>query len=98
LVGALAAIEIEIVDAVDALHIHREPLQPVSELARDRRAFDARDLLKISELRHFHAIAPAFPAQPPRAERRAFPVVLDETNVMQMRIDADRGERFEIEV
>ena len=82
--GALAAIKIEIVDAVDALHIHRKPLQPVGEFACDRRAFDARDLLEVGELRHFHAVAPAFPSQPPSAERRAFPVVLDKTNVVQM--------------
>jgi len=98
LVGALAAIEIEIVDAVDALHIHRKPLEPVGELARDRRAFDARDLLKISELRHFHAVAPALPPEPPRAERRTFPIVLDKADVMQMRIDADRFQRFQIKL
>src|SRR6202011_3224084 len=95
LVGALAAIEIEIVDAVDALHIHRKPLEPVGEFARDRRAFDARDLLKISELRYFHAVAPALPPEPPRAERRTFPIVLDKADVMQMRIDADRFQRFQ---
>ncbi len=90
LVGALAAVEVEVVDAVDALHIHRKPLEPVGELARDRRAFDAGDLLEIGELRHFHAVAPAFPPEPPRAERRALPVVLDKTDVVQLRIDADR--------
>ena len=51
LLGAVAAVEIEIVDAVDALHIHREALEPVGEFARDRRAFDARDLLEVGELR-----------------------------------------------
>ena len=97
-VGALAAVEIEVVDAVDALHIHREPLQPVGEFARHRRAFDARDLLEVGELRHFHAVAPALPAQPPGAQRRALPVVLDKADVVQRGIDADRGERFQIEL
>ena len=80
---AVAAVEVEIVDAVDALHVHGQPLQPVGELARHRRAFEAGDLLEVGELRHFHAVAPAFPAEPPGAERRALPVVLDETDVVQ---------------
>ena len=98
LLVAVAAVEVEVVDAVDALHIHREPLEPVGQFARDRRAFEAGDLLEVGELRHFHAVAPAFPAEPPGAERRAFPVVLDEADVVQLRIDADRGERLQIEV
>ena len=48
--GAIPAVEIQVIDAIDALHIHRKPLEPIGELARDRRAFDARDLLEISEL------------------------------------------------
>ena len=81
--GALAAIEIEIVDAVDALHVHCKPLEAIGEFAGNRRAFDARDLLEVGELRHFHAVAPAFPAQSPGAERRAFPIVLDKADVVQ---------------
>ena len=98
LLVALAAVEVQVVDVVDALHIHGEPLQPVGQLAGDRRAFDAADLLEIGELRHFHAVAPAFPAEPPGAERRAFPIVLDEADVVQQRIDADRRQRAEIEL
>jgi hypothetical protein len=70
----------------------------VGQFARHRRAFDAADLLEIGELRDFHAVAPAFPAKPPGAERRAFPVVLDKADVVQQRIDADGGERAEIEL
>ena len=80
--GPGAAVEIEVEDIVDALHIHGEALEPVGELARDRRAVEPADLLEIGELRHFHAVAPHFPAQPPGAERRAFPVVLDEADVV----------------
>ena len=97
-VGAVAAVEVEVVDALDALHIHRQALEPVGELAGDRRAFEARDLLEVGELRHFHAVAPAFPAEAPGAERRALPVVLDEADVVQLRIDADGVERLEIEL
>ena len=98
LVGAVAAVEVEVVDVLDPLHVHRQPLEPVGQLARHRRAFEAGDLLKVGELRHFHAVAPAFPAEPPGAERRALPVVLDEAHVVQREIDADRRERVEIEL
>ena len=98
LLVALAAVEIEVEDTVDALHIHGEPLQAVGQLARDRRAFEARDLLEVGELGDFHAVAPAFPAKTPGAERGAFPVVLDEADVVQLRIDADGVERFQIEI
>jgi hypothetical protein len=59
-------------------------------------ALEARDLLEIGELRDFHAVAPAFPAEPPGAQRRAFPVVLDEAQIVDRRIDADGVERLEI--
>ena len=93
LVGALAAVEVELEAVVDALQVHGEALEAVGELARDRRAFEARDLLEVGELRHLHAVAPALPAEPPGAERRALPVVLDEADVVQQRVEADRLER-----
>src|SRR5580704_19249599 len=74
LAGAFAAVEIELHDAVDPLQIAGKALQSVGELARNRRAFEARDLLKVSELRHFHTVAPAFPAEPPGPECRALPI------------------------
>ncbi len=79
---ACAAVEVEVEDIVDTLHIHGEALEPVGEFARDWLAIDAADLLEIGELRHFHAVAPDFPAQAPGAERRAFPIVLDEADVV----------------
>ena len=98
LLRAVAAVEVEVVDVLDALHIHGEALEPVGQFARDRRAFEARDLLEIGELRHLHAVAPAFPAEAPGAQRRALPIVLDEADVVQRGVDADRGERAEIEL
>src|SRR5262249_56274703 len=73
---SLAAVEIEVENTVDPLHIHREPLEPVGQLAGDGRAFEARDLLKIRELRYLHAVAPALPTDPPSAQGGAFPFVL----------------------
>ena len=98
LLRPLAAVEVEVVDVLDTLHVHREPLQPVGELARDRPAFEAGDLLKIRELRHLHAVAPALPAEPPGAERRALPVVLDETQIVDRRIDPDRVKRVQVQL
>ncbi len=98
LLRAVAAVEIEFEDVLDALHIHRQPFEPVGELAGDRRAFKAGDLLEIRELRNLHAVAPAFPAEPPGAERRAFPIVLDEADVVDLRIDADGVERLQIKL
>jgi hypothetical protein len=78
--------------------VHRQPFEAVSQLTRHRRAFETGDLLEVGELRHLHAVAPAFPAEPPGAERRAFPIVLDETDVVNLWIDADGVERFQIEI
>ena len=35
-VFTLAAVEIQVVDVLDALHIHGQPLEPIGQLARDR--------------------------------------------------------------
>ena len=61
-------------------------------------AVEAADLLEVGELGNFHAVAPHFPAETPGAERRAFPIVFDKTNVVQRRIDPDRLEAREIEL
>ena len=44
------AVEVELVDVVDALDIHRQTLEPVGQLARDRLAVEAADLLEVGEL------------------------------------------------
>ena len=82
----------EVEDALDILQVHREPLEAVGDLARHGPAFEAADLLEVGELRDFHAIEPDFPADAPGAERRRLPVVLDETDVVHFRIDADRDQ------
>ena len=57
-----AAIEVEIEDAADALDVHGEAFKPIGDFARNRIAIKAADLLEVGELRHFHAVAPDFPA------------------------------------
>ncbi len=59
---------------------------------------EAGDLLEIGELADLHAVAPALPAETPGAQRRAFPVVLDEADVVQLGVEADLGERLQVEL
>ncbi len=79
-----------------ALQVHREALQAIGDLAEHRLAGEAADLLEIGELRDLHAVEPDFPAQAPGAERGRLPVVLDETDVVLLGIDAERHQRLQI--
>ncbi len=97
-IGHAAVVEGEIVNAVDALDIHGEAFEPVGQFARHRLAVEAAHLLEIGKLGDFHPVAPDFPAQSPRAQRRAFPVVFHEADVVLQRIDADDRQALEIEV
>ncbi len=76
----------QIVHAVDALDIHRQALQTVSDLAGYRLTLQAANLLEVGELRYFHAIQPHFPAQTPGAQGGVFPVVFHEANIVNGRI------------
>ena len=100
-IGDLAARAIgpdDVVDAVDALQVHREALEAVGDLARHRLAVDAAHLLEVGELRDFHAVEPHLPAETPGAERRRLPVVLDEADVVHQRVEAEHLERADVEI
>ncbi len=88
----------EIEHALDAVDIHRQPLDAIGQLGRDRVAFDAADLLEIGELADLHAIDPDLPAEAPGAQGRAFPIILDKADVVPGGVDADRGEAREIKL
>ena len=60
--------------------------------------FKPTDLLEIGELRDLHAVEPDFPAQAPGAEGGIFPIVLDETDIVGLRIDAKRFQGAQIKV
>ncbi len=47
---------------------------------------------------HFHPVAPDFPAQAPGPHGGVFPVVLDEADVVQAGVDADRLQAAQIEL
>ena len=97
-IAEAGAVEIQVIDVLDALDVHGQTLQPVGDLAGDRVAVEAADLLEIGELSHLHAVAPDLPAQAPGAQRRAFPIVLDKADVVQVWVDADGFQRTQIEV
>jgi hypothetical protein len=98
-VGVAEAVgPLQLVDVVDALHVHRQPLEAVGDLAGDRPALDAADLLEVGELGHLHAVQPDLPAEAPGAERRVLPVVLDEADVVGLQVEAELLERAEVEV
>ena len=80
----------QFVHAVRALQAHGHALQSVGDFTRDRIAFQAARLLEIGELRDFHTVQPHLPAQAPGAQRRRFPVVFDEANVVNLGIDTQR--------
>ena len=87
----------QIVYAVHALDIHRQTFQTVGDLAGDRFALQAANLLEVSELRHFHAVEPNFPAQAPGAERRVFPVIFHEADVVNGRIQTQLFQRAQVQ-
>jgi hypothetical protein len=86
----------DVVDAVLLLRVHRQPLEAVRDLDGNRVQVDAAHLLEVGELRDLHAVEPDLPAEPPGAERGALPVVLDETDVVPFRVDADGLQRGEV--
>src|SRR3546814_6422437 len=83
-IGHALIVEGEIIDVVDPLNIHGEPLKSVGQFARYRLAIEAAHLLEIGELRHFHAVAPDFPAKTPGAKRRRFPVIRSEEHTSEL--------------
>ena len=88
----------EVVDVLDTLQVHGQPLQAVGDLTGDGAAVDATDLLKVGELRDLHAIEPDLPAQAPGPQRGVLPVVLDKANVMGVGVDAECTQRVKVEL
>ena len=88
----------QVEDVVHALQVHGDPLGPVGELGRDRIQFNPPHFLEIRELGDLHPVEPHLPPEPPGAERRRLPVVLHESDVVLLGIDAERAKALEIEV
>ena len=88
----------QIVNAVDTLDIHSQTFQTVGDLAGDRLTLQTANLLEVGELRDFHTVQPHFPTQPPGAQRRVFPVVFDEANVVDGRIHTQLFQRPKVQL
>ena len=89
---------LQVIDVVHTLQVHGQALQAVGNFAGDRLAVDAAHLLEISELRHFHAIEPDFPAQAPGAQGGVFPIVFDKADVVLFQVKAQGFERSQVQV
>ena len=86
----------QIVDAVHVLEVHRDALETIGDLAGDRPAVEAADLLEIGELADLHAVQPHLPTETPGAQGRRFPVVLHEADVVHQRVDAERAQGIQV--
>src|SRR5690606_22558031 len=80
-----------------ALNVHGQTLETIGDLAGHRLALQAANLLEVGELSHFHAVEPHFPAQTPGTQRRVFPVVFHEADVVDFRIHAQLFQRAQVE-
>ena len=88
----------QVVNGVDTLGVHGDALQAIGDLDRHGVDLDAAHLLEVRELRDLHAVEPDLPAKAPGAERRALPVVLDKADVMVVGVQADGGQRAQVEL
>ena len=88
----------DLLEVVDALQRHHDPLDAVGDLHRHRVERHAARLLEVRELGDLQPVQPDLPAQPPGAERGRGPVVLDEPHVVRPHVDAQRLQRTEVEL
>ena len=92
------AVPVQVEHVVGALNVHRQSLEPIGDLARDDLEIEAADLLEIGELADLHAVAPDFPADARGTQGWALPVVLDKADVVQLEVDGERRQAFEIDL
>ena len=83
------------------LHIlqeHGDALQPVGEFHGDGIEVQTARLLEVGELGDLQPIQPHLPAQAPCAQRRALPVVLHETHVVGLQINAHGPQALQVQL
>src|SRR5690348_10994757 len=85
-------------DIVDVLQKCGNSLDAVCQLARNRIQVHPAGLLKISELRDFETVEENLPANAPCAERRRFPIVFFEPDIVLLQVDSDEAQAVQINV
>ena len=89
---------VEIVNVVLLLEKHLQSLEAVGDFDGDGRKVDPAALLEIRELSDLQAVEQDLPAHAPGADRRRFPVVLVEAEVVVAKGDPERREAPDINV
>ena len=92
------SVKIQIINVFNALNIHCQTFQTVRQFGANRGTFKTAHLLEIGKLRHFHTVAPNFPAQAPSTQCRTFPVVFDKADIVMIRIDAQSLQTVQIQL
>ena len=87
----------DVEETIDVLQVERDAFEPVGELGTDRIELYASHLLKVGELRDFGAVPPDLPAQARSPKRRRFPIILNETQIVLARIDAQMTQTLKIQ-
>ena len=88
----------QVVNAVYALNVHGQTFQTVSNFPGYWFTFQATNLLEVGELRHFHAVQPHFPTQTPGTQRRVFPVIFHETDIVNGRVHTQFFQRTQVQL
>ena len=94
----MAAIPVDIPDRVDPLQVYGDALQAVSELHGNGVQVKATELLEISILSDLQAIEPHLPAQSPRPQGRALPVIFHKADIVLLTLDAQGVQTVEIKL
>jgi len=74
-----------------------DAVEAIGDLDRDGVEVEAAGLLEVGVLGDLLPVEPHLPAQPPRAEGRRLPVVLDKADVVLARVDADGLQALQVE-
>ena len=86
----------DVVDRIDLLQVHGDPLQTVGDLHGDRLEVHRTGLLEIGELGDLHAVEPDLPAQAPGTQGGRFPVILDEADVVFEQVEAEPFQALQV--
>jgi hypothetical protein len=87
----------QIKDVIHLLQIHSNAFRPVCDFDRNRIQFYATDFLEVGELGNLHPIETHLPAQAPGAERGGLPVVLNEPDIVLLRVNPQLGQTLQIQ-